>query len=59
MTSLLKTKTPSLPEPSRLPDRESSEAESRKRQLRDASRKRGGRESTILSKEVGGKLGAS
>jgi len=55
-----RTPTPQVAEATRMPDRESprAKAEGRKR-VAERRRRAKGRESTILSRELGGKLGAS
>lgn len=52
-------KTPELPEPTRMPDPDGARSIAARSKAADAKKIRGGRESTILSQAVGGKLGAA
>lgn len=51
-------KTPKIQPATRLPDRDDPKLQAERKRKTDEMRQRGGRDSTILSSAVGGKLGA-
>jgi len=59
MSGLFKTKTPQVKAPTPMPDREDPEIKAERARKAAEMKRRGGRESTILSDAIGGKLGAA